>query len=158
MKVCTEALLFSDEKCQDCFEKTPVFRHWGDLVPPGSEAKLCADCMAKRSQAFFHGKEIRPIGMLYKDTAEWVDLPGFIVKTERDEIRVSIKYHRPISAHPTIDDGGELRVHFADQPDWLWQDASILDPEIFGASTTRARAEAIYYWKMKLEPDAEILK
>jgi hypothetical protein len=114
--------------------------------------------MSARSQAFFFGREIRPIGILYKDTAEWVDLPGFIVETERDEIKVSIKYHRPISAHPTINDGGELRVHFADQPEWLWQNASILDPEIFGASPIQARAEAIYYWKMRLGPDAILLK
>ena len=48
-----------DAVCDDCGKKGNVaFKHWGCLIPPGSVAHLCRECMLLRGKA----EEIEPLG------------------------------------------------------------------------------------------------
>jgi hypothetical protein len=113
--------------------------------------------MKSRSRDFFYGQECRPIGITYRETAIWVDVPHFIINREGKEIKVFIKYNMPIVSDPTSIHGGELRINFANQPEWLWQGASFLDPEEYGTNVEMARAEAMDACRKLLGQTARVL-
>jgi hypothetical protein len=47
-----------DVECDDCGKKVTMYQHWGPLVPPGTYANLCGECMMERSRS----PEVKPLG------------------------------------------------------------------------------------------------
>ena len=120
--------------CEDCYEQKPRQQYDGPLVPAGSRGELCKECLESRQKDADEGKPPRPIGKPADiPNTEWVNLPDIVARPRGFAMGlkpfvVHVKFRKPTIDSPKLDDGGEVRIKFDTNPNWL--PGGIIDPEV----------------------------
>jgi len=89
-----------DGQCEDCYERLPLRKCGGEILPERTYAELCAACIIERERDRNAGKPSRPIGITACEPGmEWVDLGQIVSYRNEGDTRenmVAVRLLRPI--------------------------------------------------------------
>jgi len=110
-----------DGQCEDCYERLPLRKRGGEILPEGIRAELCTACIIERERDREAGKPSRPIGITVGEPGmEWVDLGQIVsyrAEIDTKDNLVAVRLLRPIGE--ITDQIGVVRFQFEGGKQWF---------------------------------------
>jgi hypothetical protein len=108
-------------QCEDCYERLPLRKCGGEVLPKGIRAELCTACIINRERERAAGKPPRPIGIPADEQGmEWIDLGKVVSYQDGSDTKdnpVAVRFSFPVGE--ITDQVGIVRFQFEGGEQWF---------------------------------------